>query len=266
MACQGRTVTRLEHVVDRMEKEGDRYRGYREAATREREEDREAAARERREMNKRWGELANKMGTVVEDIVAPSVRRLARDEFGCGDLQFFSTRGTVTRSDDHSFTREFDALYVGARAVLLNEPKSSPRIDARAFSEFLQSGDFARYFPQHRELPIVPAFTSLSIPESIVTYLTRRDIYALAMGDQADAGAEPERRARPLADRLRAPLNHRIARAAITHRRCSRVRTSRPIPPLAMGVPHSICGVPPAAWRVRAVMSASDRPSEVLCR
>ena len=163
------------------------------AATREREADREAAARdraaaarERREMNKRWGELANKMGTVVEDIVAPSVRRLAREVFDCGDLQSFITRGSFTRSDDRSRTREFDALYVGSRAVLLNETKSSPRAeDARAFTEFLRSGEFALYFPEYKDLPIVPAFSSLSIPDDMVTYLTRRGIYALAMGDEA---------------------------------------------------------------------------------
>ena len=165
----------------------------REAATREREADREAAARdraaaarERREMNKRWGELANKMGTVVEDIVAPSVRRLTREVFDCGDLQSFITRGSFTRSDDRSRTREFDALYVGSRAVLLNETKSSPRAeDARAFTEFLRSGEFALYFPEYKDLPIVPAFSSLSIPDHMVTYLTRRGIYALAMGDEA---------------------------------------------------------------------------------
>ena len=28
----------------------------------------------RKELNKRWGELANKMGTIVEDIVAPILR------------------------------------------------------------------------------------------------------------------------------------------------------------------------------------------------
>lgn len=28
---------------------------------------------DRKAMNKRWGELANKMGTVVEDIVAPCI-------------------------------------------------------------------------------------------------------------------------------------------------------------------------------------------------
>ena len=144
------------------------------------------AARERREMNKRWGELANKMGTVVEDIVAPSIRRLAREVFACGDLVRFTTRQTVTRSDDRSRTREFDALYVGTRAVLLNETKSSPRSeDARAFVEFLRNREFALYFPEYGRLPIVPAFSSLSIPEDMVTYLTRRGIYAVAMGDEA---------------------------------------------------------------------------------
>ena len=144
------------------------------------------AARERREMNKRWGELANKMGTVVEDIVAPSVRRLAREVFGCGELQYFSERVSLKRSDDSSREREFDALYVGTRAVLLNETKSSPRAeDARRFAEFLSSGEFALYFPRYRELPIVPVFSSLSIPAHLVTYLTRHGIYALAMGDEA---------------------------------------------------------------------------------
>ena len=159
------------------------------AAAREREaaaQEREAAARDRKAMNKRWGELANKMGTVVEDIVAPSVRRLAREVFDCGDLQYFSPRVSLKRSDDRSREREFDALYVGTRAVLLNETKSSPRSsDARAFAEFLRSNEFALYFPQYRELPIVPAFSSLSIPADMVTYLTRRGIYALAMGDEA---------------------------------------------------------------------------------
>ena len=49
---------------------------------------------------------------------------------------------------------------------------------SRRDAEFLQSGEFARYFPEYGELPIVPAF-------SLVTYLTRRGVYALAMGDEA---------------------------------------------------------------------------------
>ena len=179
-------IDRLESIIERREHEGARDR---EAAARDREaaaRDREESARERREMNKRWGELANKMGTVVEDIVAPSVRRLAREVFDCGELRQFWTRMSASRSDDPSRTREFDALYVGTRAVLLNETKSSPRAsDARRFAAFLESGELACYFPEYRKLPIVAAFSSLSIPDDLVTYLTRRGIYAIAMGDEA---------------------------------------------------------------------------------
>ena len=172
MVRTDKAIVRLEGIVEHFVQEGARAR--------------EEAARERREMNQRWGELANKMGTVVEDIVAPSVRRLAREVFDCGDLVYFGTRQTVTREDDRSRRWEFDALYVGTRAVLLNQTKSSPRsADARAFVAFLRSGEFAKYYPLYRELPIVPAFSSLSIPEEMVRYLTRHGIYALAMGDEA---------------------------------------------------------------------------------
>ena len=172
MARRDEAIGRLERIIERREQE----------AAREREE----AARDRKEMNERWGNLANKMGTLVEDIVAPSIRPLAREVFGCGEQRYFGTRVSVNRSDDLSREREFDALYVGARAVLLNETKSSPRTeDAPAFVEFVESGEFALYYPQYGQLPVKPAFSSLSIPEDMVRYLTRRGVYAIAMGDEA---------------------------------------------------------------------------------
>ena len=166
------SIGRLERIIERREREGAR--------------DREESARERKEMNKRWGELANKMGTLVEDIVAPSIRRLAREVFDCGEEQHFATRVSLKRSDDPSRQREFDALYVGADAVLLNDTKSTPRSEyVREFVQFVDSGEFALYFPQYAHLPIRPAFSSLSIPPDVVTLLTRQGIYAIAMGDEA---------------------------------------------------------------------------------
>ena len=190
-------IGRLERIMERREQEAAREREEaarqreeaareREEAEREREEVRQQAARERKEMNQRWGELANKMGTIVEDIVAPSIRRLAREVFDCGDLRAFYTRTVRTRSDDPSREREFDALYVGTQAVLLNETKASARPEyAQEFVQFLESGQFAQYVPEYPRLPIVPVFSSLSIPADVVTYLTRRGIYAVAMGDEA---------------------------------------------------------------------------------
>jgi hypothetical protein len=52
----------------------------------------ERAEQERREMNRRWGELANKMGTLAEDSVAPNLPRVARELFGCQEVDFFAVR------------------------------------------------------------------------------------------------------------------------------------------------------------------------------
>ena len=64
-------------------------------------------------MYERWVNLVNKMGTLVEDIVASGIRRLARQVFDCGDLRYFATLTVRTRSDAPSREREFEALYVG---------------------------------------------------------------------------------------------------------------------------------------------------------
>ena len=137
-------------------------------------------------MNRQWSELAAKMGTVVEDIVAPSVRRMAREIFDCGEQQLFICRIERVRSDDRSRRREFDALYVGDRAVLLNETRTTPwGSDVRRFVRLVRSGEFFLYFPEYRDLPIVPVFSSLGLPDDLVTQLTRNGVYALAMGDEA---------------------------------------------------------------------------------
>ena len=164
----------------------------RQKAAKEREEARQEAARyweesdrERREMNKRWGHLANKMGTMVEDLVGPSVRRMAREIFDCGDEVFFAPRLVRTRSDDRSRRREFDGLYVGTRGVVLSETNSAPDSrDVRDFVRFFKSGEFFLYFPEYRDLPVVPVFSSLNLPGNLVTMLTRNGIHALAMGGE----------------------------------------------------------------------------------
>ena len=185
----------IEQTIEEMKAEGARDRAQasrdraqatrdRVQASRDRAAARDEAARDRKEMNRRWGELANKMGTVVQDIVAPSLRRMARDELSCGEERSFSAPMFRTRSDDPHYRREFDALYVGTRAVLLNETKSTALSEyASAFVRFLKSEQFALYFPEYGELPVVPVFSSLSLPDDLITYLTRNGINAVAMGE-----------------------------------------------------------------------------------
>ena len=89
------------------------------------------------------GRVGKQDGDLVEDIVAPSIRPLAREVFDCGELEYFATRVSLKRSDDPSRVREFDALYVGADAVLLNQTKSTPRTEhVPEFVRFVDSGEF----------------------------------------------------------------------------------------------------------------------------
>ena len=103
------------------------------------------------------------------------------------------------RSDDPHCRREFDALYVGTQAVLLNETKSTALSEyVKEFVEFLKSGEFGLYFPEYRELPLVAVFSSLRLPDDVITYLTRNGIYAVSMGEETmqvrnrDAVSAPE--------------------------------------------------------------------------
>ncbi|MDW8328301.1 MAG: hypothetical protein RMK99_17215 [Anaerolineales bacterium] len=143
-----------------------------------------SSERDRREYNKRWGDLANKMGTLVEDIVAPSLRRIALEDFGFGAIDFFAAR-LEKRHPVTGQAREFDVVVAGPHAVLLNETKSAPTLEhAETFVRFVRSDQFFEYFPEYRGRRLKPVFSSLFLPESLVTYLTGQGIYAVAMGDE----------------------------------------------------------------------------------
>ncbi|MGB9683076.1 MAG: hypothetical protein ACPL1I_08855, partial [bacterium] len=76
---------------------------------------------ERREMNKRWGELANKMGTLVEDIVAPNIKGIVERYFGCSDIEDLMVRRRKRNTKDRSKVREFDVIAVCNDKVIINE-------------------------------------------------------------------------------------------------------------------------------------------------
>src|SRR5690242_20397230 len=64
---------------------------------------------------KQWGEIAQKMGSFVEDIVAPNIARLAEEHFSLGNKEdevFSARRLHIQHPGDASRMREFDCVYV----------------------------------------------------------------------------------------------------------------------------------------------------------
>lgn len=114
--------------------------------------------RDQRAMNKRWGEIANKMGTIVEDIIYPSVWRIAREHFGAPEeMEFEGQR--IKRRRAAGDRREFDGVFVWPGQVLLLEAKATVRPEyLEAFDCFVREGNFFEYFPEYAGRRLIPVF------------------------------------------------------------------------------------------------------------
>ncbi len=148
------------------------------------EKDREKWEKEfkawRAEMNRKWGEVTNKLGTFAEDMVAPNIKGIAKEYFGCEDFDDFMVRRKKRHSKDKSKQREFDCIAVCDEIVILNETKSNPKIEyINDFIGVLK--EFYDYFPEYRGKKLIPVFASMYLSDDLVRYLTRNGIYAMAM-------------------------------------------------------------------------------------
>ena len=169
--------------LDRLEAEWARER---EHATLEREnaaKERENAAKERGAMYKRWGELTMKMGTFVEDIIAPNIPRIGRELFGLGEVELSAPRLWKRHSTDPAVREEFDYVYVTPEGWIVNETKSTPRVNhIDEFRERIKR--LPGFFPEYQNRPLYACFSSLYVSQDLVNYCTKNGIYALAMGDE----------------------------------------------------------------------------------
>ncbi|MCF8037833.1 MAG: hypothetical protein K9K79_00815 [Desulfohalobiaceae bacterium] len=135
----------------------------------------------KKENDRRWGDLVNKLGTLVEDIVAPSLPRIVREDFGVPEIDDFMVTRRV-RDKKQGSVAEFDCLIIAGDTVFINETKSKPKREhVDAFLEKIER--LPEFFPDFADKKIVPLFASMYIPEEIVHYLTGHAIYALGMGE-----------------------------------------------------------------------------------
>src|SRR3989339_2093189 len=87
---------------------------------------------QRREMNIKWGEMARKLGTITEDLVAPSIPRIINEMFGL-DVTFLGIRRKKKLTDGRS--KECDAITVAGECVFVDEPKRT--LDSEDVKDFI---------------------------------------------------------------------------------------------------------------------------------
>ena len=136
-----------------------------------------------KEVNQKLGELSNRLGTVVEDIVAPGLPRIFSNITGYAEdkLEYFAIRLKVRSAINPETRREFDAVAAGGNYLLINETKS--QLDPEAVDKFIEVLQEARdFFPQHKEKKVIGALASLYIDTSLARHIEKQGLVAMAVG------------------------------------------------------------------------------------
>lgn len=145
----------------------------------------QARAEERRDWNRRWGEMSNRLGTLVEDLVAPSLPRIAAPylELPPGCALETALRVKRRHPADPSRTREVDALCSSPSAWLACETRS--RLTARHVSAFVTGlPELREFFPEYTSRRLFGCLASLAVEPEVVTFAERCGVLVLAVGDE----------------------------------------------------------------------------------
>jgi ElaB/YqjD/DUF883 family membrane-anchored ribosome-binding protein len=145
-----------------------------------------------RRMKQAWGDLANKMGTVAEDVVAPNIPRLAVEEFGLTEVEDMLPRARRTSRRGEKRRREYYIVCAGPGKVIVVEVKSTPTLEKiLAIPERLEA--FFDFVPEYEGRELIGVFASWSIDERLLPAISEAGLYGIAMGeDTMDVVARPE--------------------------------------------------------------------------
>ena len=140
---------------------------------------------ERIEMRRQWGELSNRLGTMAEDLVAPSIPRILRTVLSCPDqrIEFSAVRVRKAHPIDPGRAQEFDVVAVCGDYLLVNETKSKLRPeDIRQFAEEILP-EAREFSPEYGAKKIIGCIASLYVAESLVRDGERRGLIVLGFGE-----------------------------------------------------------------------------------
>jgi len=162
----------------------DEMRQYRERSERDMAAFKDEMHKDRVDLNRKWGELSNKLGTMAEDLVAPSVPRILRTVVGCPEDRIDGLAVRVRRrspiNPDQSL--EFDVVAQCGDDVLVNETKS--RLAPQDVADFVEHLTSARaFFPEFAGKRVIGAIASLYVDASLARHAEKQGLIVLGFGE-----------------------------------------------------------------------------------
>ena len=132
------------------------------------------------DMNRRWGELANKMGTVTEDIVAPGFPFLIERYFGLS-LDDISCRRKVKDKSGNRW--EFDLVARSGNIAFIVDVKSDyNRVEYLDHFAQVVLPKAAELLPDLKGCKIIGCIASFRLAPSIIERASQMGILAISLG------------------------------------------------------------------------------------
>lgn len=129
---------------------------------------------ENKKRNKQWSNLAKKMGTLVEDLIAPALRPVLSKYFQCEVMMEGQRMFRRKNGEDY----EVDALAACEDKVFIVEVRATPRVDD--IREILEkSGRFFEFFPEHKGKGLIVIFGSITFPQNVIEHASKNSVYVM---------------------------------------------------------------------------------------
>jgi len=164
----GQFIVHTDVALRRLEKEMKEFKDEMRGFKKEQDE-------EWRKWRKEWSNIAKKMGTIVEDLIAPALRPMLEKYFKCD----------VTMEGQRQFRRkngqdyEIDAIAGCDDKVFMVEVRSTPRINY--VDEIIEKRErFFEFFPEHKGKELIVIFGGITLPDNVIQHASKNKIYVMA--------------------------------------------------------------------------------------
>ena len=134
--------------------------------------------KDHKRMNRKWGEVSNKLGSVIEDLIYPATSESIRRYFDC-DIDF---KAINIRKKIGEVKGEFDIVASSStcKKVFLIEVKATVKKEYIDYFKENTIERFKKLFVEFSDYEVIPIFASIVLDENIIKYLTDIKIYAMA--------------------------------------------------------------------------------------
>lgn len=128
-----------------------------------------------RKWRKEWSNISKKMGTIVEDLIAPALRPVLEKYFKC-DVSMEGQR-QFRRKNGQDY--EIDAIAGCDDKIFMVEVRSTPRINY--VDEIVEKKErFFEFFHEHKGKELIVIFGGITFPDNVIQHASKNGIYVMA--------------------------------------------------------------------------------------